>query len=295
MDDYLIKATAANGKVRAYIERTTNLVSEAFKTHQTSVCATAAIGRLLTASSLMGSMLKNEGELITLSLKGDGPLKGVVATSDCTANAKGYVFAPYEEIPLRKDGKIDVAGAIGKGTLTVIKDLGLKEPYVGNIDLISGEIAEDVAYYFHQSEQTPSAVALGVLIDRDYSVKASGGYIIQLLPDADEALIEKLEENIKNAPPITSLLEQHKTPEDILELILGEFGVIINEKQNIYYKCNCSKERVEKALISVGLKELETILVEDKKATLHCHFCCTDYHFTENEIENLVDSLKLNR
>lgn len=294
MDDYLIKATAANGKVRAYIERSTNLVSESLKIHQTSVCATAALGRLLTASSLMGSMLKNKDELITLSITGEGPLKGVVATSDCTANAKGYVFAPYEEIPLRKDGKIDVAGAIGTGTLTVIKDLGLKEPYVGSVELVSGEIAEDVAYYFLQSEQTPSAVALGVLIDRDYTVKASGGYIIQLLPNADDELIEKLEENIKNAPPITTLLDQNKTPEDILEILLGEFGVVINEKQNVYYKCNCSKQKVEKALISIGLKSLETILVEDKKATLHCHFCCTDYDFTEDEIKNLVDSLKAN-
>ena len=288
MKDYLLKATAADGSIRAYISKTTGLVKEACEIHNTSLSATAALGRLLTATSLMGSMIKNPDELITVTIRGDGPIKGVVATSDYTANVKGYLFNSSGDVPLRSDGKIDVSSAIGKGTLTIIKDIGLKEPYVGQVDLVSGEIAEDITYYYAQSEQTPSAVSLGVLVDRDYSVKEAGGFIIQVLPNADMDVINILENNIKGLPPITSLLDDDKTPEEILDIILGDLSIKINEKMEIQYYCNCNKRRVEKALVSLGKNELTSIIEEDKKATLHCHFCGKDYDFSESELKKLL-------
>lgn len=289
MNDYLLKATAANGSVRAFVATTRNIVAEASKIHNTTPVVTAALGRLLTATSIMGSMLKNEEDIMTLTIRGNGPIKGVVATSDCTANVKGYVFEPFVDIPLKENGKFDVSGAIGTGTLNVIKDTGLKEPYVGQVQLVSGEIAEDLTYYFAKSEQTPSVVALGVLIDTDLSVKQAGGMIIQLLPFAEEEVICSIEEKLKNLSSITTLLEQGNTPEDILEILLGEFNVKINEVIPISYYCNCTRKRVEKALISVGELELIKIIEEDKKATLHCHFCGKDYNFEEEELKKLLE------
>lgn len=290
MNDYLLKATAGNGSVRIFVATSKNIVAEAAKIHNTTPVATAALGRLLTASSIMGSMLKNEEDIMTLTIRGDGPIKGVVATSDFTANVKGYVFEPFIDIPLKENGKFDVSGAIGEGTLNVIKDTGLKEPYVGQVKLVSGEIAEDLTYYFAKSEQLPTVVSLGVLIDTDLSVKQAGGFIIQLLPFAEEGIICAIEEKLENLPSITTLLEQGNTPEDILEILLGEFDVKINEVIPISYYCNCSRKRVEKALISVGEMELLKIIEEDKKATLHCHFCGKDYNFGEDELRILLES-----
>ncbi len=291
MKDYILKVTAGSGSIRAFFINSTNIVREAKEIHKTSYTATAALGRMLTAASMMGSMLKDEDELITLSIRGEGSLKGIVATSDCTANVKGYVFNPDVDLPLREDGKIDVAGAIMPGTLSVIKDIGLKEPYVGQIELVSGEIAEDLAWYYAKSEQTPTSVALGVLLDKDTSVKYSGGFVIQLMPFAEEKIIEKLEKNILNLPTITYLMEKGLTMEEIADAIIGEFEMHVNEKLEVGYYCNCSKRRVQKALISIGVSELNKIISEDKNATLHCHFCGKDYHFDEDELKLIVANL----
>lgn len=287
--DYILRATAGNGSIRAFVAVTKETVQKAFEIHQTTPVMSAALGRALTASAIMGSMLKSEKDLITISIKGDGPGQGLVVTSDCEARVKGYVFNPNVDIPLKKNGKLDVQAALGEGSLTIIKDLGLKEPYVGQIPLVSGEIAEDLTYYFAKSEQTPSAVALGVLVDRDYSIKQAGGFIIQMLPDADEEIVDKLENKLAKMTPFTQMLDEGMSAEDILNELLGEFGVNILDKIEVSYYCNCSKDRVEKALLSVGKKELAKIIEEDKKATLHCHFCNTDYDFYEDELRQLLE------
>ena len=249
----------------------------------------AALGRALTAVSIMGSMLKSDDDLVTIKIKGDGPGKGLIVTGDSKARVKGYPFNPMVDIPLKPNGKLDVQNALGEGSLTVIKDMGLREPYVGQIPLVSGEIAEDLTYYFAKSEQTPSAVSLGVLVDRDYSIKQAGGFIIQVMPNADENIINSLETKLATIKPFTTLLEEGNTIEDILNILLGDFGVNILDKIPVKFYCNCSKERVEKALISIGKDELETIIKEDKKATLHCHFCNKDYEFNENDLKTLLN------
>ncbi|MDR2939195.1 MAG: Hsp33 family molecular chaperone HslO [Clostridiales bacterium] len=291
MNSYILKATAGGGSIRAFFIDSTNIVNEAQKIHNTSYTATAALGRALTAASMMGSMLKNESELITLSIRGDGPLKGIVATSDFTANVKGYVFNPGVDMPLKGNGKIDVSGSIMPGVLNVIKDTGIKEPYVGQVSLISGEIAEDITSYYANSEQVPTSVALGVLVDTDGSVKQAGGFIIQLMPFVETATIEKLEKNILALPSITSLLDGGISIEEILDTVIGEFGVSINERIEAGYFCNCSRKRVKKALASIGEIELNKIIDEDKSASLHCHFCGKDYHFSENELREIVHKL----
>ena len=290
MEDYIIRATAADGAIRAFAVTSKNTVETARSLHNTSPVATAALGRLLSAAAMMGIMLKGEKDLLTLQIRGDGPLQGIVVSADSEANVKGYVFNPYVEVPDKYEGKLDVSKAIGNGNISVIKDIGLKEPYCGQIELVSGEIAEDLTYYFAKSEQTPSAVGLGVLIDRDTTVMASGGFIIQLMPDADDEIAEKLEEKINRAPYVTTLLDMGYTPEDILKLILGDFNLEINEKKEMRFYCNCSRSRVEKALISLGKDELTKIIEEDKKAQLHCHFCNKEYNFNEDELREILKS-----
>lgn len=287
--DYILRATAGEGSVRVFIANTKETVQQAFLHHQTSPVMSAALGRSLTAVAIMGSMLKSESDLITIKIKGDGPGKGLLVTGDSKARVKGYPLNPIVDIPLKPNGKLDVQGALGEGSLTIIKDMGLKEPYVGQIPLVSGEIAEDLTYYFAKSEQTPSAVSLGVLVDRDYSIKQAGGFIIQVMPDADENIIANLEQKLQTLKPFTTLLEEGNNIEDILNIILGDFGVKILDKIPVSFYCNCSKQRVEKALISIGKEEIETILKEDKKATLHCHFCNKDYDFDETDLKNLLD------
>ena len=290
MEDYIIRATAANGAIRAFAVTSKNTVETARSLHNTSPVATAALGRLLSAAAMMGIMLKGEKDLLTLQIRGDGPLQGIVVSSDSEANVKGYVFNPYVEVPDKYEGKLDVSKAIGKGNISVIKDIGLKEPYCGQIELVSGEIAEDLTYYFAKSEQTPSAVGLGVLIDRDTTVMASGGFIIQLMPDAGDEIALKLEEKINRTPYVTTLLDMGYTPEDVLKLILGDFNLEINEKKEMRFYCNCSRERVEKALISLGKDELTKIIEEDKKAQLHCHFCNKEYNFNDDELREILKS-----
>ncbi len=287
--DYILRATAGDGSVRVFIANTKETVQQAFLHHKTSPVMSAALGRALTAVSIMGSMLKADDDLVTIRINGDGPGKGLIVTGDSKARVKGYPFNPIVDIPLKPNGKLDVQGALGEGSLTIIKDMGLKEPYVGQIPLVSGEIAEDLTYYFAKSEQTPSAVSLGVLVDRDYSIKQAGGFIIQVMPNADENIISSLENKLATMKSFTTLLEEGNTIENILDMLLGEFGVNILDKIPVEFYCNCSKEKVEKALISIGKEELQNIIEEDKKATLHCHFCNKDYEFNEQDLVNLLN------
>lgn len=290
--DYIIRATAANGSIRAFAATTGNLVQYARQIHHTSPVASAALGRMLTAVAMMGSMLKGDKDLVTLQIRSLGPLKGIVVSADAQARVKGYVFQPNVEIPSKYPGKLDVGGAIGEGYLSVIRDIGMKEPYAGRIQLVSGEIAEDLTYYFAQSDQTPSAVGLGVLVDTDTSIRCAGGFIIQLMPDATEDVISQLEEKLNHIPYVTDLLDMGKTPEEILDMILGDMQLKIIDKMPTEFYCNCSKERVEKALISIGKEELEKIIAEDKQANLHCHFCGKEYDFTETELKALLAEAK---
>lgn len=286
--DYILRATAANSNVRIFVASTKETVQKAFEIHHTTPVMTAALGRMLTACAMMGVTLKDANDLITLTVKGDGPAGGITVTGDFKARVKGCCYNNNVDIPLKTDGKLDVSGALGKGTLTVIKDMGLKEPYVGQISLVSGEIAEDITYYFAKSEQTPSAVGLGVLIDRDYLIKQSGGFIVQLLPDADEEVISSLEKKIAGINSVTDLFEKGMTAEDILSYIVGDFDYEVTEKIPVEYYCNCSRERVEKALISIGKKEISKIIEEDGHANIHCHFCNKDYEFDETALRSLI-------
>lgn len=290
--DYIIRATAANGSIRAFAATTGNLVQYARQIHHTSPVASAALGRMLTAAAMMGSMLKGDKDLVTLQIRSLGPLKGIVVSADAQARVKGYVFQPNVDIPSKYPGKLDVGGAVGEGYLSVIRDIGMKEPYVGRVQLVSGEIAEDLTYYFAQSDQTPSAVGLGVLVDTDTSIRCAGGFIIQLMPDATEDTISKLETKLNQIPYVTDLLDMGKSPEEILEMILGDMELKIIDKMPTEFYCNCSKERVEKALISIGKEELEKIIAEDKQANLHCHFCGKEYDFTEEELKALLAEAK---
>lgn len=289
MKDYIVRCSTNDGSVRAFCATTKNLVNEAQKMHKLYPVATAALGRLLTAASMMGAMLKSEDDLLTLQITGNGPLGRVLATSDCHSNVKGYVGNPLVDIPKNAQGKLDVGGAIGKdGFLTVIRDFGLKEPYIGKTPLVTGEIGDDLTSYFAVSEQVPSVVGLGVLVDVDLSVKAAGGFIVQVMPDASEEVICKLEENIKNVTSVTKMLDDNMTPEEILKVVLDGIDFTINETLDTKYYCNCSKERVEKVLVSVGEEELMDIIETDGKAELTCHFCDKVYNFDETELRNLL-------
>jgi len=290
MEDYILRATV-EGSVRIFVATTKILVEKSRQLHNTTPVATAALGRLLTASAMMGMTLKNDTDIITTTLKGDGDIGGIVATTDSESKVKGYAYNPHIEVSFNKAGKLNVGGAIGAGTLTVTKDLGLKEPMSGQIELISGEIAEDLTYYFATSEQTPSSVALGVLVDVDNSVKQAGGFILQIMPDAKEEVIVHLENLLPTLPSVTTLLEQGNSPEDILKILFGDLDITIHDKIYPEYFCNCSEEKTRKALISVGKKELELILKEDKQANIHCHFCNKDYNFSEDTISELIANL----
>ena len=292
MNDYIVRATAGDGSIRAFAATTRGLVQKAREIHHTSPVASAALGRLLTAAAMMGSMLKGDKDLVTLQIRGDGPLQGIVLSGDCCGRVKGYVFNPNVELPDKYPGKLDVGGVIGAGYLDVIKDIGMREPYAGRIELVTGEIAEDLTYYFAQSEQTPSAVGLGVLVETDTSVRRAGGFMIQLLPGADEGMVSRLEEKLRHVPYVTDLLDAGKTPEEILELLLGDMGLRILDRLPASFSCNCDRQRVEKALISIGREELEKIIEEDGKANLHCHFCAKEYDFTKSDLLCLLEEAK---
>lgn len=289
MSDVILRAVAGNAEVRIFVADTRELVQEAFEKHHTSPVATAALGRLLTAGAMMGAMQKGENDLLTLKIKGDGPIGSITVTADAASRVKGYVGNPSVDIPLKNNGKLDVSGAIGTGDLTVIKDLGLKEPYIGRTELQTGEIAEDLTYYFTLSEQTPSSVGLGVLVDRDYSVRQAGGFIIQLMPAATEDTISRLEKNLSNITSVTSLLDGGKTPEDILAMITDGMDFEIIDHITPSYYCNCSKERVQKALVSLGKEELTSMIEEGKTIEVHCDFCNRYYYFTVEELGTLME------
>ncbi|NLL71380.1 MAG: Hsp33 family molecular chaperone HslO [Epulopiscium sp.] len=292
MTDYLLRATAANHSVRIFVATTKQLVQKAADLHHTTPVASAALGRTLTAGCIMGAMLKGEKDLVTLHIKGEGPLRGVMVTADSQSHVKGYVYNPQAELPLNAVGKLDVGGAIGPGTLRIIRDVGMGDPYVGQIELVSGEIAEDLTYYFATSEQVPTAIALGVLVDRDYSIRQAGGIMIQLMPDATEETISMIEQKLQALSSVTSLFEEGHTPEEILKIILGDLDYSILERRDLSFQCNCSKERVEKALISLGRQELEDMIHEGKEIDLHCHFCNCHYPFTVDELESLYKAAR---
>lgn len=289
MSDYIIRAMAAGGQIRAFAATTKDLVEHARQIHNTSPVATAGLGRMLTAASMMGATLKNSSDVLTLIAKGDGPLGGITVTADSASNVKGYVNNPSFVNPPNFFGKFDVGGAIGNGTLTVIKDIGLKEPYSGQVSLITGEIAEDLTYYFATSEQVPTSVALGVLMNKNNTVKQAGGFIIQLMPFASDEVIDTLEAKIKEITSITSLLDSGMSPEDILNQVLGDMDLEITDTIPTAYNCNCSRERVTKAIISIGKKEITDMINEGKDIEVNCHFCNKNYVFTPEDLKKLIN------
>lgn len=292
MSDYIVRATAADSQIRAFAATTREMVEFARGAHNTSPVATAALGRLLTAGAMMGTMMKGEKDVLTLQIKGSGPIGGITVTADSLGRAKGYVNNPNVLLPANEKGKLDVAGAVGPGMLSVIKDMGLKEPYVGQTVLQTSEIAEDLTYYFATSEQVPSSVGLGVLMSHENTVKQAGGFIIQLMPFTDDKVIDALEKKLAEITSVTSILDAGMTPEQILDHILGEFGLEINDTVPTQFYCNCSKERVEKALVSIGRKELKDLIEEGRPVTLNCHFCNTDYTFSVDDLKRILKQSK---
>ena len=291
MKDYIVRATAANRQVRVFAATTREVVETAREHHNTSPVATAALGRLLTAGAMMGSMMKNDTDMLTIQIRGDGPLGGITVTADSHANVKGYVNNPDVVLP-PKNGKLDVGGAVGIGLIQVIKDLGLKEPYSGQTILVTSEIAEDLTYYFANSEQVPSSVGLGVLMEKDNTVKCAGGFIIQMMPFATDETISQIEENLKNVTSVTNLLEQGYTPEQLLETLLGNVGLEITDTIPTQFYCNCSKERVEQAVVSVGKKDIQEMIDEGKPIEVKCFFCNTAYQYTVEELKQIIKRSK---
>ena len=293
MSDQLVRAISKDGYVKAVAVSTRDLTERARQIHKTLPVATAALGRTLAAASMMGNALKGEGASLTLQIKGGGPIGTILAVADSDGNVRGTVDNPQVEVPLRADGKLDVGAAVGfDGTLTVIKDLNMKEPYVGSVGLLGGEIAEDLAAYFVESEQIPTACGLGVLVDRDQSVLTSGGYLIQLLPGATEDIITMVEGGIYAAGPVTELLKEDSDPESLLRRVMSDFELEILEKSDIEYKCYCSRERMEKALISLGHEELEAMIAEQGDVTLSCQFCDNDQLFTKEQLTEMLANMK---
>ena len=293
MKDYLVRGMTMDGFVKVVGIRSTEIVRRGAQIQKTTPNATAAFGRALTAASMMGNMQKVEGGSMTLQIKGGGPIGTIVCVSDPVGNVRGYVYEPNVPLVEKYPGKLDVGATVGTdGTLTVIRDLQMKEPYVGSIPLVSGEIGDDVTAYFVQSEQTPTACALGVLVDKDCSVKVAGGYLLQLLPGAPDEVIDKLEEGIRRSGSVTAMLEAGLTPEDILGQVCGDLGVVFMETTEVEYKCYCSRDRVTAALISLGRKELEEIRDEGKTFPVECQFCDTIYEFTPEDIRALIASAK---
>lgn len=287
MADKIVRATAANAQIRAFACTTREMVESVRAAHNTSPVVSAALGRLLTAGAMMGSMMKGEKDVLTLQVKAGGPMQGMTVTADSQGNVKGYANVPDVILPANDKGKLDVAGAVGVGFLNVIKDLGLKEPYVGQTVLQTSEIAEDLTYYFATSEQTPSSVGLGVLMEKDNTVKRAGGFIVQLMPFAEDAVIDKLEQNLANITSVTSLLDSGKSPEEILEIILEGLEMEIVDTLPTRFACNCDKKRVEKALISVGKKEIKDMIDDGEEIEINCHFCNTNYNFSVEELKEI--------
>lgn len=287
MADYMVRATAAGGQVRAFAVTARDTVEFARAAHNTSPVATAALGRLLAGSAMMGAMMKGENDLLTIKIEGDGPIGGLTVTADGKGNVKGYAFHPEVMLPPNEKGKLDVGGALGIGVLTVIKDLGMKEPYVGQTILVTGEIAEDLTYYFAISEQTPSSVALGVLMNRENTVRQAGGFILQMMPGVAEEVVSGLERRLSDMVSVTSLLDEGRTPEGILEYVLGDYGVEIMDRLPVRFHCNCSKERIETALISVGKQELQQMIDDGETIEVNCHFCNQHYPVTIEELQEL--------
>ncbi|MCI8578639.1 MAG: Hsp33 family molecular chaperone HslO [Lachnospiraceae bacterium] len=292
MSDYMIRAMAAEGQIRAFAATTRELTEFARSAHNTSPVATAALGRLLTGAAMMGIMMKGEKDLLTIKIEGDGPIQGLTVTADSRGNVKGYAFNPEVMLPPNARGKLDVGGALGVGVLTVIRDTGLKEPYVGQTILVSGEIAEDLTYYFATSEQTPSSVALGVLMNKENTVRRAGGFIIQLLPGASEEIISGLEKTLGGMAPVTSLLDQGMTPEQILDYVIGDYGLEIQDRLPVQFACSCSRERIEKALVSVGRQELQSMIDDGETIEVNCHFCNKHYPVTVEELKALLAKAK---
>lgn len=289
MSDYIVRAIAANAQIRAFACTTKELVEKAREAHNTSPVVTAALGRLLTAGCMMGTMLKGEKDVLTLQMRGDGPMKGLTVTADAAGNVKGYALEPQVMLPPNAKGKLDVGGAIGLGMLNVIKDMGLKEPYVGQTVLQTGEIGDDLTFYFATSEQVPSSVGLGVLMEKDNTVKQAGGFIVQLMPFAEESVIAKLEENLAKVESVTAMLDSGKSPEGILETLLGDMGLEITDTMPTQFYCNCDKKRVEKAIISIGKKEITDMIDEGEDIEVNCHFCNTQYQFSVEELKKLLN------
>lgn len=287
-NDYLVRATAADAQIRAFAVTARETVESARKAHDTSPVITAALGRLLAAGAMMGSMMKGEEDLLTLQISGDGPAGGLTVTADGRGRVKGYAIHPQVILPANKKGKLDVGGALGAGTLRVIRDMGLKEPYVGQTALQTGEIAEDLTYYFAVSEQTPSCVGLGVLMEKDNRVKQAGGFLIQLMPFAQEETVERLEENLGKISSVTALLDEGKNPEEILEILLNGLEMHKQDSLPVSFTCSCTKARVEKALISIGRKEIEEMIAEGEPIEVKCHFCNRAYSFPVEELEAIL-------
>lgn len=289
MKDYIIRAIDKDKSFRVFIATTTDMVDKASKIHNTSATASAALGRVLTATSIMGLMLKGDNDRLTLQFKGNGPIKSIVAVSNNKGEVKGYVGNPSADLPPKENSKLDVGNLVGKnGKLIVIKDLGLREPYIGQSDIVSGEIAEDLAHYYALSEQQPSAIALGTYVDKNLNVKASGGIIIQVLPNISDENLSLLEHKINSLTPISELIRKGFTPEEILNGVFEEFDMEILEKVFVNYKCDCSIDRMEKALISLGKEELKDIINNDESTELVCHFCNKKYTFSKQDLENLL-------
>lgn len=287
MKDYIVRATAADGQIRAFAAYTKDVVEEARRRHNTSPTATVALGQLLTAGTMMGAMMKNDTDILTLQIRCDGPLGGLTVTADNQGNVKGYAVHPDVDVPV-KNGQINVADALDLGVLNVIKDMGLKEPYVGQTILETSEIAKDLTYYYMNSEQVPSSVGLGVLMNKDNTVKCAGGFIIQLMPFAEDATINKLEENLKNVTSVTELLDHGCTPEGLLEALLGNLGIEVLDTLPTQFHCNCSKERVEKAVASVGREDLQAMIDDGEDIEVKCDFCNSTYKYTVDELKEIL-------
>lgn len=292
MEDYIVRGMAADNQIRFFGAYTKNLVEEARRRHGTSPVATAALGRLLTAGAMMGSMCKNDTDLVTLQIRCDGPIGGLTVTADAKANVKGYAVDPEVMLPISPAGKLDVGGALGSGTLTVIKDIGMKEPYSGQTNLVTGEIAEDLTYYFAASEQIPTSVGLGVLMEKNNTVKHAGGFIIQLMPFASEEVIASLEQKLAGFSSITSHLDKGEKPEEIVKELMGDFDITIQDKIPTSFYCNCSKERVSKAVVLIGKDEIQAMIDEGKEIEVNCHFCNSHYKFSVEELKKLQEYAK---